>query len=123
VLAGRYASADALPDDSRAARQPDSIYSRRVTPRGVEAGRRFGELARQAGKTPGQLALLWCKDQPAVTAPIVGPRTLEQLTDLLPVLEMTLSAEERAACDAVNPPGGAITDFHNTAPWMKTPVA
>jgi aryl-alcohol dehydrogenase-like predicted oxidoreductase len=68
------------------------------------------------------MALAWCKDQPAVTAPIVGPRTLAQLEDLLPVLEMTLDAETRAACDAINPPGGALVNFHNTAPWMKTPI-
>ena len=123
VLAGRYASADALPGDSRAARMPKTIYSERVTVRGVEAGRRFVELAGKSGKTPAQLALLWCKDQPAVTAPIVGPRTLEQLTDLLPVMEMALSDEERAACDAINPPGGVVTNFFNSAPWMKTPIA
>lgn len=120
VLAGRYAAGSALPEDSRAARMPDSIYSRRVTDRGVEVGRRFAELAAASGRTPGQLALLWCKDQPGVTAPIVGPRTLEQLTDVLPVLEMTLGDEERAACDALNGPGGVVTNFHNTAPWMKT---
>ena len=122
VLAGRYASAEQLPEDSRAARKPRSIYSDRITPRGLEAGARFVAVARQFGKTPGQLALLWCKDQPAITSPIVGPRTLEQLMELLPVLEMTLSDEERAACDAINPPGGVIANFHNTAPWMKTPL-
>jgi len=67
--------------------------------------------------------LLWCKDQPAVTAPIVGPRTPEQLAELLPVLEWSLSADERFACDALVPPGGVVTNFHNTAPWMKTPIA
>lgn len=122
VLAGRYASAADLPADSRAARQPGSIYAQRVSSAGVAAGQRFAELAAQVGKTPGQLALVWCKDQPAITAPIVGPRTLEQLTDLLPVLEMNLSAEERQACDLINPPGGVIANFHNTAPWMKTPI-
>jgi len=42
--------------------------------------------------------------------------------DVLPVLEMTLNAEERAACDAINPPGTAIVDFQNTAHWMKTAI-
>ena len=83
----------------------------------------FIELAKRFGKTPGQFALLWCKDQPGVTSPIFGPRTMEQLEDLLPVLEMTLSEEERAACDAINPPGGVITNFFNTAAWMKTPIS
>ncbi len=122
VLAGRYASTANLPADSRAARQPGSIYAERVSAAGVAAGQRFSALASQFGKTPGQLALVWCKDQPGITAPIVGPRTIEQLNDLLPVLEMSLSAEERQACDEINPPGGVIANFHNTAAWMKTPI-
>ena len=121
VLAGRYQVGEPLPVDSRAGRLPGSVYAERVTERGVQAGQQFLELARRSGKTPGQLALTWCKDQPGITAPIVGPRTLAQLQDLLPVLEMTLSDEERLACDAINPPGGVITNFHNTAGWMKTP--
>jgi aryl-alcohol dehydrogenase-like predicted oxidoreductase len=122
VLAGRYTSADVPPSDSRAARQPDSIYSRRVTARGVDAGRAFSAVARAHGVTPGQLALLWCKDQPGITSPIIGPRTIDQLRDLLPVLEMSLTDDQRAACDAINPPGGVLVNFHNTAPWMKTPT-
>ena len=120
VLAGRYRLGQVLPEDSRAARLPDSIYSRRVTARGIEAGEAFAALARAHGLTPGQLALLWCKDQPGVTAPVAGPRTMEHLWDLLPVLEMTLTDEQRAACDKINPPGTAIVDFHNTAGWMKS---
>lgn len=122
VLAGRYPANEPFPGDSRAARMPDTIYSRRVTPRGIEAGRRFSEIAAQFGKKPGHLALLWCKDQPGITSPIVGPRTLAQLEDLLPVVDMTLTAEERTACDAINGPGTAIVNFHNTAPWMKMAV-
>jgi aryl-alcohol dehydrogenase-like predicted oxidoreductase len=122
VLAGRYPAADRRPPDSRAARLPDSIYSQRVTTRGIEAGIRFADLARRFGRTPGQLALLWCKDQPGITAPIVGPRTIEQLDELIPVTGMTLTDEERAACDRINPPGSVIVNFHNTAPWMKTAI-
>jgi 1-deoxyxylulose-5-phosphate synthase len=120
VLAGRYTASQPLPSDSRAARQPGSIYAERVTERGVLVGEQFSELARQNGKTPGQLALTWCKDQEGITAPIIGPRTLAQLQDLLPVLEMRLNEEELLACDLINPPGGFITNFFNTAPWMKS---
>ena len=123
VLAGRYPSPVERPADSRAARLPGGIYADRVTARGIEAGLRVAALARQAGRTPGQAALLWCKDQPAITAPIVGPRTLAQLEDLMPVLGMTLTAEERVAADGINPPGSVIVNFHNTAPWMKTVIA
>lgn len=119
VLAGRYQAG--ITPDTRAGRLAGSIYAERITPRGIEAGEKFAALAHQFNKTPGQLALLWCKDQPGITAPIVGSRTLEQLQDILPVLEMALSDEERAACDALNPPGGVIANFHNTAGWMKHP--
>lgn len=122
VLAGRYSIGAELPADSRAAQMPNTVYSQRVTARGVEAGARFVRLAKDHGKTPGQMALLWCKDQPGVTSPIIGPRTAEQLEDLLPVLDMRLSEEEAAACDAINPPGGVLVNFHNSAVWMKTPI-
>ncbi len=119
VLAGRYAHPGPVPQDSRAGTMPGSIYAERVTARGLEVGRAFAALAQRFTKTPGQLALLWCKDQPAVTAPVVGPRTAAHLAELLPVLDMTLSSEEQRACDALVPPGGAVVNFHNTAPWMK----
>lgn len=122
VLAGRYPVDGDYPADSRAARLAGSVYAERVTRRGIEAGENFARIARDRGVTPGQLALLWVKDQPGVTAPIFGPRTMEQLNDLLPVLEMKLTDEDRAACDTINLPGSVIADFHNSAAWMKTRV-
>jgi hypothetical protein len=41
---------------------------------------------------------------------------------VLPVLGMRLSDEERRACDAINPAGTAIVNFHNTADWMKSAI-
>jgi len=123
LLAGRYPAGQDLPADSRAATRPSSVYADRISARGIAVGAQFVALAQRYGKTPAQLGLLWCKDQPGVTAPIFGPRTMEQLTDVLPVLEMTLSAEERAACDGLVPPGGAVANFHNSSGWLKTPVA
>jgi 1-deoxyxylulose-5-phosphate synthase len=122
VLAGRYQKDQPYDADSRAGRMPGSIYAERVTSRGVEAGTRFSEVAQYFGKAPGQLALAWCKDQPGVTAPIIGPRTIEQLQQLLPVLDMQLSDDERVACDQINPPGGVLVNFHNTSGWLKTPI-
>jgi aryl-alcohol dehydrogenase-like predicted oxidoreductase len=122
VLAGRYPAGTGLPADSRAARHAGSIYAERVTEAGIAAGARFAELARAHGRSPGQLALLWCKDQPGITSPVIGPRTMDQLADLLPVLDAALSAEEKEACDAINPPGSVVSDFHNTAPWMRMRV-
>jgi aryl-alcohol dehydrogenase-like predicted oxidoreductase len=118
LLAGRYADAGNPPPGSRAARR-GGIYAERVTPRAIEVGNRFVALARGHGIDPAQLAILWIKDQPGITAPIIGPRTVTQLENLLPVLGMSLSDELRAACDALVPPGSAAANFHNSAPWMK----
>ena len=115
ILATRYV--DGVPEGSRATRRPQVM--KRVTPRAIEVGTELAALAAERDLTVTQLALLWCKDQPAITAPIIGPRTLEQLVDALPVLEMTLDDETRAACDELVPPGSAVADFHNTAPWMR----
>ncbi len=122
VLAGRYSDAKKYPVDSRAA-LVGGIYAQRVTARGIEAGVQFAHIAQEAGLLPVQLALLWIKDQPGITAPLVGVRTLEHLEQALPVLEMTLSDALRAACDELVAPGTAVVDFHNTAPWMKMEIS
>jgi aryl-alcohol dehydrogenase-like predicted oxidoreductase len=121
VLAGRYLSESDYPKGSRAALR-GGFYADRVTTRGIEVGRKFAELAQNAGIDSAQLSVLWCKDQPGVTAPLIGPRTLKHLEDILPVLAMNLSDDLRAACDELVPPGSVVADFHNTADWMKTTV-
>jgi 1-deoxyxylulose-5-phosphate synthase len=121
VLAGRYEDAAAPPQDSRASLR-GGIYAERVTPRGVEVGRRFSALARDSNRSAAQLAVAWVKSQPGITAPLIGPRSVEQLQHLLPVLDDALDDDLRAACDELVPPGSAVVDFHNSAAWMKMAV-
>jgi len=121
ILAGRYSSAAEVPAESRAALR-GGVYAQRVTDHGVDVGDRFVALAEAHGIDAAQLAVLWAKDQPGITAPIVGPRTLGQLENLLPVCEMALNDELRQACDELVPPGTAVVDFHNSAPWMKAKI-
>jgi aryl-alcohol dehydrogenase-like predicted oxidoreductase len=118
ILAGRYQQADEAPDGSRVARI-GAWAADRVTQQGIEAARRVSMVAHEKGLTSSQLALLWVKDQPAVTAPIIGPRTEDHLDDALAVLEMSLDDETAATLDEIVPPGTAIADFHNTSGWMK----
>jgi len=122
VLAGRYPLDGSYPADSRAARSNWPAIKDRVTLRALEVGAKVIELARQRGVTPSQFSLTWCKDQPGITAPIVGPRTLQHLEDYLPVFEMKLGDEDRAACDAIVHPGNAVADFFNSNDWMKARV-
>jgi aryl-alcohol dehydrogenase-like predicted oxidoreductase len=120
ILSGRYDSVDRMPEGSRAAR----IWQTRdrVTQAGLDVAAAVGELARERGLSSSQLALLWVKDQPGVTAPIVGPRTLAQLDDALAVLDLSLDDDARAACDALVHPGNAVVDFHNSAGWLRATV-
>jgi aryl-alcohol dehydrogenase-like predicted oxidoreductase len=121
MLAGRYASANQHPKDSRAARI-GTWAADRVSESGIEAARQVAKVAQTKELTPAQLSLLWVKDQPAVTAPIIGPRTMDHLDDALIVLEMSLDSELSTALDEIVPPGNAVADFHNTSGWMKMTI-
>ncbi|MEZ4670682.1 MAG: aldo/keto reductase [Anaerolineae bacterium] len=118
VLAGRYSNVDSLPADSRAALR-GGIYAERITAAGIEVGKQFVKLAAEHGISAAQLAMLWVKDQPGITAPLSGPRTVDQLEHLLPVMDMKLSPELAAACDRLVAPGSAVASFYNSATWMK----
>jgi 1-deoxyxylulose-5-phosphate synthase len=121
ILTAKYSESD-VPADSRLARSgKDSMFGRRVTRRALQVAQRVSTIARERGLTTSQLALLWCKDQPAITAPIIGPRTMEQLQDALAVLDLELG-EDGARLDALNGPGNAVSDFHNSNEWMKARV-
>ncbi len=119
LLAGRYPADGSFPAGSRAAQNPQGIYAQRVNPAGARVGARLVELATKYGLTAGQLALLWLKDQPGVTSPIVGPRTPEQLDEMLEIADRAADDELRASLDGLNPPGTAVANFHNTSGWMK----
>jgi 1-deoxyxylulose-5-phosphate synthase len=121
ILAGRYSHERTYPSGSRAELR-GGIYAARVSEAGIETGNQFVKLAQAHQMAPAQLAVLWVKDQPGITAPIIGPRTLEQLDHLLPVMERQLSDEIQASCDQLVPPGSAVANFHNTAPWMKMKI-
>lgn len=122
MLAGRYSLDATFPNGSRAAANPQGIYAQRINRKGLEAAAQVPAIAERCRLTPAQVSLLWVKDQPGVTAPIVGPRTLEQLDEMLQVAGLHADADLRAAFDQINPPGMAVSNFHNTSGWMKATV-
>jgi len=67
----------------------------------------FEALAKQLGESPANVALAWLLNNPVVTAPIIGPRTLDQLNDSIRATEITLDAETLKQLDTIFPgPGG-----------------
>ena len=118
ILAGKYPPGEAAPAGSRLA-EGRNMMDVRVTQRGREVGAKLVEMAKERNMTASQLALVWCKDQPGITSPIIGPRTMAHLDDQLPVLNITLKDEDRPLFDELVHPGTTVADFHNSAWWMK----
>jgi 1-deoxyxylulose-5-phosphate synthase len=122
ILAGRYpVDAAEYAEGSRAARA-GAMFQARVSRRGREVAAQVAAMAAERGMTASQLALLWVKDQPGVTAPIVGPRTMAHLEDALGVLELKLADSDRPLFDALVHPGNVVADFHNSNDWMKARI-
>ena len=122
ILAGRYPQTASYPEDSRAHLWDSSMVKARITERGIDVGKAVSKLAQERGLTASQLTLLWTKDQPGITAPIIGPRTLAHLEDALGILDKTLNPADRPLFDALVHPGTAVSDFHNSNDWMKARV-
>jgi aryl-alcohol dehydrogenase-like predicted oxidoreductase len=73
----------------------------------------YEALCREIGAAPADVALAWLLHNPVVTAPIIGPRTLAQLSDGLHALELTLSADTLASLDRIWPgPGGEAPEAY-----------
>jgi aryl-alcohol dehydrogenase-like predicted oxidoreductase len=69
-------------------------------------------IAQETEKSPAQVALNWVKDQPAVTAPIIGARTVDQLQDNLQATGWKLTDEQRTRLNhASDMPGPYPFDF------------
>ncbi|MFC7848867.1 aldo/keto reductase [Arthrobacter sp. NPDC057388] len=69
----------------------------------------YEDFAEELGHEPGDIALAWLLRQPAVTAPIVGPRTQEQLDAALRAVDVTLDDDALKRLDGIFP-------GHRTAP-------
>ena len=71
----------------------------------LEAADQLGQLADEAGMTLVEMALAFVLNHPAVTAPIIGPRTMEHLEGQLASADITLSADILDRIDEIVPPG------------------
>jgi len=100
---GLLAGASAPPSQGRRAKE-DLQADLRKQRTSVDA---YEKLCRDLGEQPANLALAWLLHQKAVTAPIIGPRTLDQLNDTTRALEITLSTDTLQRLDQIFPgPGG-----------------
>ncbi len=73
----------------------------------------YEQFCRRHQLAPAAVALAWLLHQPAVTAPIIGPRTTEQLTSAVQSLDLSLSTEQCRELEQIFPsPGGAAPEAY-----------
>lgn len=103
-LTGKYRKGQPFPESSRAERRGWNPESEEVKHR-LEVVEALLGLASDCGATLSQFALAWLLENPVVTSPIIGPRTLDHLEDNLGALEISVSPDVRKAVDSIVAPG------------------
>jgi aryl-alcohol dehydrogenase-like predicted oxidoreductase len=74
---------------------------------------KYEAFCKEMGESPADVALAWLLKNPVVTAPIIGPRTVDQLKGSLRTLEIQLTDEQMDALDDIWPgPGGRAPEAY-----------
>jgi aryl-alcohol dehydrogenase-like predicted oxidoreductase len=108
-LTGRYRLGADVPDSHRAQRIPARYdMSLPGNQRKLEAADALAKVAEGAGISMIEMALAWVIRHPAVTAAIIGPRTMEQLESQLGAADVQLSDEVLDRIDEIVPPGANL---------------
>src|SRR4051794_827002 len=119
-LSGRWRAGREAPQSTRAERLPGRFdLSIPANARKLEAVEALAQLGEEAGLTLIQLALAFVLRHPAVTAPIIGPRTMEHLESQLAALDVTLGDDVLDRIDAIVPPG---VDFNPADAGYQDPA-
>ena len=101
ALTGRYRKGQPPPDSLRAKHFPGQMGDDRR----LDAVERLIPVAQEAGLSLTHLAMAFVMSHPGVTSAILGPRTMEQLDDLLAGAEVVLDDATLDRIDAIVPPG------------------
>jgi aryl-alcohol dehydrogenase-like predicted oxidoreductase len=110
-LSGKYRTGAAAPESTRAQRLPDRFdLSLPGNQRKLEAADALAQLADEAGITLIEMALAFVIRHPAVTAAIIGPRTMDHLESQLSAADVQLSDDVLDKIDEIVPPGVNIND-------------
>ena len=96
-LTGKYRRDGSLPESKRAG----TVQQRYMNERGFAAVDKLEETGSAYGATIAQTAIAWVLANPAVTSAIIGATSIAQLEDTIKGADVALSAEDKAALDAV----------------------
>lgn len=112
LLTGKYRRGEPLPEDGRFTLSTAPMHRRRMNERVYDLLDALDPMAKGKGCTMSQLALAWTLQQPGITSPIIGPRTMEQFEDNMGALGVEFSDEDLTIIDNVAPPGEACSPFY-----------
>jgi aryl-alcohol dehydrogenase-like predicted oxidoreductase len=112
LLSGKYRRGQPLPDDSRYATENNPTYKFRLVDQVYDVVDRLDAMAQSKDCTMVQLAVAWVLAQPAITSPIIGPRTMGQLQEYLGASSVRFEAAELQAIDELVPAGGMVSPFY-----------
>ncbi|MDE3095654.1 MAG: aldo/keto reductase [Chloroflexota bacterium] len=112
LLTGKYKRGEEPPEGARFADTSNPLYRRRLNDRIYDVVEALGEMAAAKGVTMSQLALAWCMQQPGVTSPIIGPRTMEQFEDNMGALAVEITEDERKQIDRFARRGQSVAPFY-----------
>jgi aryl-alcohol dehydrogenase-like predicted oxidoreductase len=111
-LTGKYRRGEERGEGTRFA-EHNEWADRHFTGRAFDVLETVEAIANEKGCTISQLALAWCTQQPGVTSPIIGPRTMEQVLDNLGAVDVKVTDEDRRRIDAVIAPGTDVVSYYN----------
>jgi aryl-alcohol dehydrogenase-like predicted oxidoreductase len=112
LLTGKYKRGEEPPEGARFADQTNPIYRRRLNDRIYDVIEGLEPIAADKGVTLSQLALAWCMQQPGVTSPIIGPRTMDQLEDNLKAYDVTFTEDDLKQINRVARRGESVAPFY-----------
>ncbi len=118
-LTGKYRKGQAAPDSHRAQMMPGRFDPEKNADK-LEAADALAVLAEEAGLSLIHLALAFTLAHPAVTSPIIGPRTMEQLESQLGAADVTLTPDVLARIDEIVPPGTTLGENPYAMPQERT---
>jgi len=124
-LTGRYRKGQDIPQSRRATRVPGRYDMGKPSNQAkLDAVEELALLAEDAGISLIHLALAFTLVHPAVTATIIGPRTMEQLESQLGATDVTLSNDLLDRIDKIVPPGVTLNrdaDSGHVPPALREP--
>jgi aryl-alcohol dehydrogenase-like predicted oxidoreductase len=105
-LSGKYRKGQDAPESTRSRRLPQRYdLSLPENQQKLDAADKLGALADESGLSLVHLAIAFVLQHPAVTAPIIGPRTMEQLESQIGAADVKLSPDILDKIDEIVPPG------------------